>query len=133
MDRLGHFIEGFGSRFDNVNRQTLDSIASYIHGLLSEARRKNIERIAEQKPTSNYQNIQYAVSEAQWDHRQTIDGVAQQANRFGSPSDWLGLNQRIPKKSGSVRVVFVTDDQGVMGSDSAQHLSENHRPDLHQS
>ncbi|MFT5192054.1 MAG: hypothetical protein ACI957_005101, partial [Verrucomicrobiales bacterium] len=37
MDRLGHFIEGFGSRFDNVNRQTLDSIASYIHGLLSEA------------------------------------------------------------------------------------------------
>jgi SRSO17 transposase len=82
MDRLGHFIEGFGSRFDNVNRQTLDSIASYIHGLLSEARRKNIERIAEQKPTSNYQNIQYAVSEAQWDHRQIIDGVAQQANRF---------------------------------------------------
>ncbi|MFT5401396.1 MAG: hypothetical protein ACI9DF_000218, partial [Verrucomicrobiales bacterium] len=42
---------------------------------------------------------------------------------FGSPSDWLGLNQRIPKKSGSVRVLFVTDDQGVMGSDSAQHLS----------
>ncbi|MFT4641664.1 MAG: hypothetical protein ACI8T1_005007, partial [Verrucomicrobiales bacterium] len=41
----------------------------------------------------------------------------------GSPSDWLGLNQRIPKKSGSVRVLFVTDDQGVMGSDSAQHLS----------
>ncbi|MFT5189924.1 MAG: hypothetical protein ACI957_002956, partial [Verrucomicrobiales bacterium] len=34
---------------------------------------------------------------------------------LGSPSDWLGLNQRIPKKSGSVRVVFVTDDQGVMG------------------
>ncbi|MFT5190562.1 MAG: hypothetical protein ACI9DF_003358, partial [Verrucomicrobiales bacterium] len=49
---------------------------------------------------------------------------------YGSPSDSLGLNQRIPKKSGSVRVVFVTDDQGVMGSDSAQHLSENHRPDL---
>ncbi|MFT4637319.1 MAG: SRSO17 transposase [Verrucomicrobiales bacterium] len=76
------FIEGFGSRFDNVNRQTLDSIASYIHGLLSEAHRKNIERIAEQKPTSHYQNIQYAVSEARWDHRQIINGVAQQANRF---------------------------------------------------
>jgi hypothetical protein len=57
MDRLGHFIEGFGSRFDNVNRQTLDSIASYIHGLLSEARRKNIERIAEQNPALHYQNI----------------------------------------------------------------------------
>ncbi|MFT5191456.1 MAG: hypothetical protein ACI957_004495, partial [Verrucomicrobiales bacterium] len=52
---------------------------------------------------------------------------------LGSPSDWLGLNQRIPKKSGSVRVVLVTDDQGVMGADSAQHLSGNHRPDLHQS
>ncbi|MFT4638118.1 MAG: hypothetical protein ACI8T1_001436 [Verrucomicrobiales bacterium] len=53
--------------------------------------------------------------------------------KTGSPSDWLGLNQRIPKKSGSVKVLFVTDDQWVMGSDSAQHLSENHRPDLHQS
>ncbi|MFT4639353.1 MAG: hypothetical protein ACI8T1_002678 [Verrucomicrobiales bacterium] len=42
-------------------------------------------------------------------------------DKLGSPSDWLGLNQRIPKKSGSVRVVFVTDDQGVMGFDSAQH------------
>ncbi|MFT5192880.1 MAG: hypothetical protein ACI957_005941 [Verrucomicrobiales bacterium] len=57
MDRPGHFIEGLDSRFDNVDRQTLDSIASYIHGLLSEAHRKNIERIAEQKPTSHYQNI----------------------------------------------------------------------------
>lgn len=82
MNRLGNFISSFGSQFENVNRQTLDSIASYTHGLLSEAQRKNIERIAEQKSSSNYQNIQYAVSEAQWDHRQIIDEIAQQANTF---------------------------------------------------
>jgi len=80
MDRLGDFVSGFGSQFENVNRLTLDSIASYIHGLLSKAQRKNIERIAEQKPGSNYQNIQYAVSDAQWDHRTLIDGVARYAN-----------------------------------------------------
>lgn len=82
MDRLGDFISGFGSRFQNVNRLTLDSIASYIHGLLSQAQRKNIERIAEQKPSSSYQNIQYAVSEAQWDHRAVIDGIARYANNI---------------------------------------------------
>lgn len=82
MDRLGGFISSFGSQFQNVNRLTLDSIASYIHGLLSQAQRKNIERIAEQKPNSNYQNIQYAISEARWEHRDVIDGVAQYANRI---------------------------------------------------
>lgn len=82
MDRLGGFISSFSSQFQNVNRLTLDSIASYIHGLLSQAQRKNIERIAEQKPNSNYQNIQYAISEARWDHREVIDGVAQYANRI---------------------------------------------------
>ncbi len=73
MDRLGDFISGFGSRFQNVNRRTLDSIASYIHGLLGQTQRKNIERIAEQKPRSSYQNIPYAISETQWDHRAVID------------------------------------------------------------
>lgn len=80
MNRLGGFISSFGSQFENVNRLTLDSIASYTHGLLSETRRKNIERIAEDKLASNYQNIRCAVSEAQWDHRQVMDGIAQQAS-----------------------------------------------------
>lgn len=117
MNRLGDFISSFGSQFENVNRLTLDSIASYIHGLLSETRRKNIERIAEQKPTSNYQNIQYAVSEAQWDHRQIIHGIAQQANTFfqGDKDSSLIIDEFGISKKGTMSVGVQRQWNGRLG------------------
>jgi len=117
MSRLGDFISSFGSQFENVNRLTLDSIASYIHGLLSQAQRKNIERIAEQVPSLNYQNIQYAVSEAQWEHRQIIDGIARQANTFfqGDKDSSLIIDEFGVSKKGKMSVGVQRQWNGRLG------------------
>ena len=86
-ERLGEFLAGFGDCFEGVHRKTLRSIIYYTTGLLSQTVRKNIERIAEQDATVNYQNIHHGVSDVDWDHELVIKEIGQRANATFSKSE----------------------------------------------
>jgi SRSO17 transposase len=87
-ERLGEFLSDFSDCFEGVHRKTLRSIRYYTTGLLSQTVRKNIERIAEQDESVNYQNIHHGVSDSDWAHELVIEKVAQRANAtFSQSSD----------------------------------------------
>ena len=89
--RFGDFLDDYKDCFSHTFDKSFNSITSYITGLLSETRRKNIERVAECQPQSNYQSIQYCISEADWDYRILIDRIAKNANALFSSSEDTAL------------------------------------------
>lgn len=86
-DRLGDFLAHFSDCFGDIRKKTLRSILFYTTGLLSQTVRKNIERIAEQDSSVNYQNIHNGVSSVQWDHELVFRKVANRANETFSQSN----------------------------------------------
>jgi len=86
-DRLGEFLADFTDCFVDLRKKTLRSILFYTTGLLSQTNRKNIERIAEQDESVNYQNIHNGVSSVPWDHELVFNHVAKRANTTFSQSD----------------------------------------------
>ena len=59
----------------------------YLRGL-TQARKKNMERMAERIPDSDDQSLQHFLSNSPWDERPVVDQVAQDANTlFKNHSD----------------------------------------------
>nr|WP_281173726.1 IS701 family transposase [Deferrisoma camini] len=73
---------------------------AYFAGL-AQARKRNMERIAEVVPDADDQRLQHFVSYSPWDHREVIDHVARDADRLlgGSPNTCLIVDESgFPKK-----------------------------------
>lgn len=62
----------------------------YIKGLF-QSRKRNIERINEQVPGSEYYSMQHFISESPWDYRLGFDKVARDTTELFAPFDWVGL------------------------------------------
>ena len=62
----------------------------YIKGLF-QSRKRNIERINEQVPGSEYYSMQHFISESPWEYRLGFDKVARDASELFEPFDWVGL------------------------------------------
>jgi len=62
----------------------------YIKGLF-QSRKRNIERINEQIPGSEYYSMQHFISESPWDSRLGFDKVARDATHLFEDFEWVGL------------------------------------------
>jgi len=66
-----------------------------------QAVRKNVERMTEAVPDTEYQSLQHFISHSPWDHRPVMDQVARDADRLlgGGPNTGLIIDETgIPKK-----------------------------------
>ena len=62
----------------------------YIKGLF-QSRKRNIERINEQVPGSEYYSMQHFISESPWEYQPGFDKVAGDATRLFEAFEWVGL------------------------------------------
>ena len=69
------FSSFFRTRTRNVSQQA----SQYLRGL-TQARKKNMERMAERIPESDDQSLQHFLSNSPWDERPVVDQVAQDAD-----------------------------------------------------
>ena len=117
MDRLGSFLGVFRPCFSGAHAKTFASVCAYIQGLLSEVRRKNIERLAEGREDWQYENLQYCVSEAGWDEGAVIDGVAVYAKGIfrGSADPGLLIDESAMSKKGEKSVGVQRQWNGRLG------------------
>jgi SRSO17 transposase len=117
VDRLGSFLDVFKGCFSGTNAKTFASAGAYLQGLLSEVRRKNIERVAETREDWDYQNIQYCVSEAGWDHCEVIEGIGVYANGIfkGNRDTGLFIDESGVSKKGEKSVGVQRQWNGRLG------------------
>jgi len=68
----------------------LEFAQKYIKGLF-QSRKRNIERINEQVPGSEYYSMQHFISESPWDYRLGFDKVARDTTQLFEGFEWVGL------------------------------------------
>jgi SRSO17 transposase len=102
------FCDDFSHHFVIKGRDVCQHARSYLSGLVSTQRRKNIGRIGEDVEASNYQGMQQLISDSPWDDRALMDQVAQCANDLFSDEDnralYLDETSFVKKGNSSVGV-----------------------------
>lgn len=88
----------------------------YLSGLM-QATRKNVERMTEVVPDTEYQSLQHFTSHSPWDHRPVMDQVAVDADRLlgGSPDSALVLDESSMPKKGKKSVGVARQWCGRLG------------------
>ncbi len=77
--RFVSYSARFSSFFKTKTRSVTSQASQYLKGL-TQARKKNMERMAERIPNSDDQSLQHFLSNSPWDERPVIDQVAHDAN-----------------------------------------------------
>lgn len=88
---MSHRIVSYHVRFSSFCKTKTRSVSQqagqYLKGL-TQARKKNMERMAERIPDSDDQSLQHFLSNSPWDERPVVDQVSQDANTlFKNHSD----------------------------------------------
>lgn len=94
------FHERYKKFFVTKTRSVVEQSLHYLSGLV-QAVRKNVERMTEVVPDTEYQALQHFTSHSPWDHRPVMDQVARDSDRLlgGSPDTGLIIDETgIPKK-----------------------------------
>jgi len=92
MKRLTEYVDGFSSSFGRKGRE--DAARRYLKGLLSDAKRKNIQRMWTRiTDRGDYQSLQHFITHSTW----------------RSSTVWDSLRQKIPDEAG----VLIVDDTGI--------------------
>jgi SRSO17 transposase len=88
----------------------------YLQGLM-QASRKNMERMEEVVPDSNYQSLQHFISDSEWETRDVLDQVAREADRHlgGSESSCLLIDETAFQKKGESSVGVERQWSGRLG------------------
>ena len=73
------FCGRFGCHFLIHGNDSSGHARHYLSGLLRRVERKNIGRIGEEVPGSNYQGMQQFISDSPWDHGALMAEVAGEA------------------------------------------------------
>ena len=97
---MQRFAARYRSHFLSRTRSSEETARAYFAGLL-QARKRNMERMAEVVPDTDDQVLQHFVSYSPWDYREVIDHVARDANQHfgGSPNTCLIVDESgFPKK-----------------------------------
>lgn len=82
-----------------------------------QASRKNMERMEEVVPDSNYQSLQHFISNSDWEARDVLDQVAREADRHlgGSESSCLLIDETAFQKKGESSVGVERQWSGRLG------------------
>jgi SRSO17 transposase len=80
--RLYSFMSDYSAHFVVRGKDVSKHASDYLSGLLGTERRKNLERIHNDIPESNYQAIQQFVSDSPWNEVALMNQVAGEANQL---------------------------------------------------
>lgn len=73
--RLDGYLIDYQGLFKNKTKKFFDKAEKYVHGIFISPVR-NIERICESQPGSDYFQMQHFISDSNWDTRAVIDKAA---------------------------------------------------------
>lgn len=114
--RFQSFSKRFGKHFLRGTRSVALQAQMYLQGLM-QASRKNMERMEEVVPDSNYQSLQHFISDSEWETRDVLDQVAREADRHlgGSESSCLLIDESAFQKKGESSVGVDRQWSGRLG------------------
>jgi SRSO17 transposase len=114
--RFQHLIKGYNLHFRRGNRSMGGQAEQYLQGLM-QAQRKNIERMEEVVPDSDYQSLHHFLSESEWDARAVLDQVARDADGHlgGTADSCLLLDETAFAKKGRKSVGVARQWSGRLG------------------
>jgi len=79
-------FQAFHARYTSLFRTKTKSLATqsyqYLRGLV-QARHRNIERMTEKVPDSDYQAVQHFITHSSWEYGPVMAHVADECNRLG--------------------------------------------------
>lgn len=110
------FCDGFGDHFRLQTRDVLRQSKQYLSGLM-QARKKNMERMAEVVPESDEQALQHFLSNSNWDERRVLDQVALDADALlgGTDESALLIDESGITKKGTKSVGVARQWNGRLG------------------
>lgn len=116
-DRLVTFAVNFAHHFKSTTGDVSAHAQDYITGLLSKTQRKNIERMNENTGNTDYQNIQYMISESTWDYQAVVADIGKQANGLigGHQDCCLLIDESAHTKKGQASVGVSRQWNGRLG------------------
>jgi SRSO17 transposase len=114
--RFLDFCDGFADHFRLRTCDVLRQSKQYLSGLM-QARRKNMERMAEVVPESDDQVLQHFLSNSRWDERGVLDQVALEADALlgGTPESALLIDESGITKKGQHSVGVARQWNGRLG------------------
>jgi SRSO17 transposase len=117
---MGHRFQSFSKRFGKYFLRGTRCVSLqaqiYLQGLM-QARRKNMERMEEVVPNSNYQSLQHFISDSEWETRDVLDQIARDADRHlgGSENSCLLIDESSFQKKGKSSVGVERQWSGRLG------------------
>jgi len=75
-----YFIESYAHHFEHPTGSSFSQAQTYLCGLI-QAEKKNIERMIEVVPESEYESEQHFISNSPWSYRSVLDQVAQDSHK----------------------------------------------------
>jgi SRSO17 transposase len=110
------FHERYAHLFSTKTKTVATQALHYLSGLV-QAVKKNVERMTEVVPDSNYQSLQHFVSDSPWDARPVMDQVAVDADALlgGNPDTGLIIDETSFPKAGKHSVAVMRQWCGNLG------------------
>jgi SRSO17 transposase len=114
--RFVDFCNGFAHHFRLRTRDVLTQSKQYLSGLM-QARKKNMERMAEVVPASDEQVLQHFLSNSTWEERGVLDQIALQADGLlgGTDESALLIDESGITKKGNKSVGVARQWNGRLG------------------
>ena len=114
--RFNDFVDEFAEHFWLRTRDVCEQSRQYLQGLM-QARKKNMERMAEVVPGSDEQVLQHFLSNSTWDERAVLDQVALGADALlgGSEDSSLLVDESAFTKKGEKSVGVSRQWNGRLG------------------
>ncbi len=103
--RFFTFVDSYAGHFQSYRHDVSDKARQYACGLMQAGQSKNMDRMAEVVPDSKSRNLQQFLTHSKWNHREVIDHVAQDVDKFlGGPNACLLIDESGFAKQGKESV-----------------------------
>jgi SRSO17 transposase len=115
-DTFGRFDEEYGGLFCSGNHNVAKTAQQYLNGLM-QAEKRNMERMVEAVPDSDYQVLQNFLTHSSWDYRAVMDRVAVKTNGLlgGQVGTGLYIDESAFAKKGDQSVGVARQWNGRLG------------------
>jgi SRSO17 transposase len=115
-ERLGRFGESFAELFRSGHHNVVEPARQYLCGLM-QAEKRNMERMVEAVPDSDYQVLQNFLTHSSWDYRPVMDRVARNADTLvgGETGTGLYIDESAFAKKGDQSVGVARQWNGRLG------------------
>ena len=115
-DTFGQFGDRYGELFSSGNHNVVGAAQQYLCGLI-QADKRNMERMVEAVPDSDYQVLQNFLTHSSWDYRAVMDRVASSTNNLlgGKVGTGLYIDESAFAKKGEQSVGVARQWNGRLG------------------